>query len=67
MKYETVTCEGYWDDDPENIFEVTVALGEWDGIEDEEDRNIFYYMDGEPIEVGMIISDGFVVTEVLGE
>ena len=27
---------------------MTVALGEWDGIEDAEDERIFYYLDGKP-------------------
>jgi hypothetical protein len=63
-KYETVECEGYWEDEPDNIYSVTVALGEWDGIEDAEDETIFFYADGEPLEVGAILADNFVVTEI---
>jgi len=64
LKYKTVECEGYWEDEPDNIFSVTVALGEWDEVEDAEDEKIFFYMDGEPLKVGAIIADNFVVTEI---
>ena len=69
MKYITKECEGYWTDDPENILGVRVALGEWDGVEDDEDQQIFYYMDGEPLKVGSILcaDEGFVITEIYGE
>ena len=63
-KYEFKDCEGYWDDDPESIFTVRIALGEWDGIEDDEDQEIFWYMDGYPLRVGDVISDGFVITNI---
>ena len=65
MKTETVTVEGYWQDEPSRIFMVLVALGKWDGVEDETDRNIFYYMDGEPLSVGDTIAEDFIVTEIL--
>jgi hypothetical protein len=45
-------------------FDVTIALGSWDEVEDAEDERIFYYMDGEPLKVGMIVSDGFLVTHI---
>ena len=64
MKYEARECEGYWTDDSENIFGVKVALGEWDGVEDDEDQEIFYYMDGEPLKVGTVVSEGFYITRV---
>jgi hypothetical protein len=67
MKYKTLNVAGHWLDDPKNTFDVTVALGEWDGIEDGEDEGIFFYMDNEPVGVGMIISEGFVVTEIYEE
>lgn len=67
MKYQTKDCEGYWEDEPERVFPVTIALGVWDEVEDEEDQRIFFYMDGEPLVVGMIISDGFVITEIMEE
>jgi hypothetical protein len=63
-KYKTVECEGYWEDEPDNIYSVIVALGEWDGIEDAEDEKIFFYADGEPLKVGAILADNFVVTEI---
>jgi hypothetical protein len=66
MKYETKECEGYWMDDPENIFSVRIALGEWDGLEDDEDQDIFYYMDGEPLKVGSILceDEGFYISKI---
>jgi hypothetical protein len=64
MKYETRDCEGYWMDEPERVFSVQIALGDWDGVEDEDDQEIFYYMDGEPLEVGAVISEGFYITRV---
>jgi len=71
-KYETKYCTGFWlPDDPSashvDFMNVTVALGSWDEIEDEEDREIFFYMDGEPLERGLIISDGFVITNIEGD
>ena len=63
-KYKTVECEGYFDDEPDNIYSVTVALGEWDGVEDAEDEGIFFYTDGEPLEVGAVVGDNFVITEI---
>ena len=63
-KYVTKYCEGYWDDEPENIFSVNIALGDWDGKEDYADEQIFFYMDGEPLEVGAIVADGFVITSI---
>jgi hypothetical protein len=63
-KYKTVSVEGHWEDDPENTSTVKVALGEWDEVEDDEDQSIFYYMDGEPLKVGDVIAEGFVVTAI---
>lgn len=62
-KYETVSCMGRFADSDFD-YQVTIALGSWDGVEDREDEDIFYYMDGEPLEVGMVLDDGFVITEV---
>ena len=64
MKYKTRFCEGYWADEPERIFTVKIALGEWDGIEDEEDDSIFYYMNNEELNLGTNLSEGFVITEI---
>jgi hypothetical protein len=64
MKYTTKTASGYFEDEPANIYDVTIALEEWDGVEDSEDEDIFFYMDGEPLIVGAIVADSFVITEV---
>ena len=63
-KYETVWCEGYWSDNPSIFYEVKIALGSWDEIEDLEDEGIFYYMDNEPLTEGTILDDGFVITKI---
>jgi hypothetical protein len=46
---------------------VDIALDSWDEVEDDEDRNIFFYMDGEPLEVGLVLDDGFVIVDIEGE
>ena len=64
-KYTTRECSGYWDDEPDRILHgVTIALEEWDGVEDLEDEGIFFYMDGEPLKIGSVVADGFVITEI---
>ena len=68
-KYTTKNCTVYdiFDDSDSGMrhsFDVTIALGSWDEVEDAEDERIFYYMDGEPLKVGMIVSDGFLVTHI---
>jgi len=68
-KYKTKTCEVYDIHDlPDSLksawYTVKVALGTWDGVEDAEDESIFYYMDGEPLERGIIIADSFLVTNI---
>lgn len=63
LKYKTVWCEGYWEDSPENVYEVKIALGSWDEVEDAEDEGIFYYMDEEPLMAGITLADGFVITK----
>jgi hypothetical protein len=69
MKVENkvVTVQGHWVDEPDVIQIRRVSLGSWDGVEDEADRNIFYYTDGEPLNIGGVIADVFVVTEIEGE
>jgi hypothetical protein len=64
MKYEYKTVTGYWSDEADRIFTVKVALKSWDGYNDTDDEQIFYYMDGEPLIVGCTISEGFVVTNI---
>lgn len=61
---ETVIVTGHWVDEPDTEYSVRVSLGSWDGQESEADRNIFYYTDGEPIKVGDIIANDFVITEI---
>ncbi len=63
-KYEIKHCEGYWEDEPDNIYSVAIALGEWDGEEDYADEQIFFYTDGEPLVVGAVVADSFVITSV---
>jgi len=50
-----------------DFFNVTIALGSWDDVEDAEDERIFFYMDGEPLEVGTIVSQDFVVVSIEGK
>jgi hypothetical protein len=64
MKHEYKTVMGYWTDAPHRNFTVNVALGGWDGYNDADDEQIFYYMDGEPLIVGSTIAEGFVVTNI---
>jgi len=48
-KYEKMIAHGYWNDCKEEFTHV-IALDSWDGVEDDEDREIFYFFDGdEPI------------------
>ena len=64
LNTQIITVTGHWTDDPSNKHTVAVSLGEWDGVEDETDRGIFYYTDGEPLKVGDIIASDFVVTAI---
>ncbi len=63
---QIITVTGHWVDDLSNKYTVAVSLGEWDGVEDEADLNIFYYTDGEPLKVGDTIAGDFVVTAIGG-
>lgn len=69
MKVESkvVTVEGHWMEEPERTYSVRVSLGSWDGVEDEKDRDIFYYTDGQPLNIGDVIADDFVITAIEGE
>lgn len=69
MKYETMKCRVFEiPTDPRaasvSIFDVLIAKNSWDEIEDADDEKIFHYMDGFDLQVGDIISDGFVVVEI---
>ena len=57
------TVDGHWIDET-TVYTVNVSLDSWDGQEDEKDRDIFYYTDGDPIKVGDIIANDFVITEI---
>lgn len=50
-----------------DFFWVDIALDSWDEVEDAEDEAIFFYMDGQPLEVGSVLDDGFVIVEIEGE
>ena len=63
MKHKTVWCEGHWAEDKNHIYEVQIGLNSWDEEPDMYDDSIFYYMDGEPLEVGTDL-DGFIITSV---
>ena len=60
----TVTVTGYWLDEPHQECTYQVALGSWDGNHDAADEAIFYYMDGEPLNVGDVIAGDFRVTSI---
>jgi hypothetical protein len=71
-KYNTKHCRGFYMPDYINASKVDftwvdIALDSWDEVEDDEDRNIFFYMDGEPLEVGLVLDDGFVIVDIEGE
>ena len=67
-KYKTKLCTVYDIHDSNAMkcasYDVEIALGSWDEKEDAEDDRIFFYMDGEPLELGMIISESFLVTYI---
>lgn len=73
MKYQTMKCKGFWLPDSPlmqgkvHLQDVLIAKGDWDGEEDADDERIFFYMDGVELNVGDIISEGFVVIEIDGE
>lgn len=71
-KYTVKNCKGFYlPESPTasrvDFFWVDIALDSWDEVEDYEDEAIFFYMDGQPLEVGSILDDGFVIVEIEGE
>lgn len=69
MKYQTWKCRGFYlptDPTAKNVgfMNVLIAKGCWDEVEDADDERIFFYMDGYELQVGDIISDGFVIVEI---
>jgi len=56
--------EGYFTDNPNHIHYVNVSLQSWNGIEDHADNDIFFYTDGEPLQVGQKIAEDFVITSI---
>ena len=48
-----IECEIYFDDKPDEIKTVVCDTGEWNGIEDERDEEIFWYFEGgDPLDGG---------------
>jgi hypothetical protein len=69
MKYQTMKCRGFYlPTDPTisavGFMNVLIAKGSWDEIEDSDDEKIFYYADNQELQVGDIVSDGFVLIEI---
>jgi hypothetical protein len=69
MKYQTWKCRGFYlPTDPTaktvGFMDVLIAKGCWDEIEDSDDEKIFYYADNQELQVGDIVSDGFVLIEI---
>ena len=46
-KYKKMIAHGYWNDPDKDEFTHVIALDSWDGVEDDEDREIFYFFDGD--------------------
>ena len=70
-KYTIKHCRGFWLPDdliaPKVWFSwVNIALESWDEEEDAEDESIFFYMDGKPLTIGSIVSDGYVIVDKIG-
>lgn len=61
-KYKTIEVNGHWKDSNEPFYNMVVALGTWDEVEDYEDESIFYYLDGES-PIGEF--NDFIITEVV--
>ena len=67
-KYTIKVCSGYWVDEPDRLFHgVRIALEAWDGIEDQADESVFYYMDNQPLQIGSVIAESFTVINIQGE
>lgn len=69
MKYQTWKCRGFYlPTDPTiasvGFMDVLIAKECWDGIEDSDDEKIFYYADNQELQIGDIVSDGFVLIEI---
>lgn len=45
-KYNIKLARGYWNDTRE-LFTHVIALDSWDGIEDDDDAQVFYFFDGD--------------------
>lgn len=63
QEYEIKQCT-VLDNENGRSFDVKIALGFWNGREDAEDESIFFYMDDEPLKVGMIVCEDFTVTHI---
>lgn len=61
------TVDGYWLDDDKTdktVYTVNVCIGSWNSEEDDLDHKIFYYTDGDPIEIGTVIAGDFIITNI---
>lgn len=45
-KYEKMYAHGFWNDTRIPFDYMVITEDTWDGVEDEEDEEIFYYLDG---------------------
>ena len=65
MKYNYIDARGYWDDDAHKAFDVKISTSKWDGKFDDDDHQIFYYLDeDETLKEGDIIADNFTITKI---
>ena len=48
-KYNPIYVNGFWNDNGKPFFNMSVTEEVWDGVEDQDDQDIFYYMEGTPI------------------
>ena len=61
---QIITATGYWAEAPNHTYTVKVSLGTWNERDDLADLGIFYYTDGEPLKVGDIIAEDFIITTI---
>lgn len=54
---------GYFEDEPNLIHTFLVCLGQWDQ-QNEQDNDVFFYMDNLPLSVGSTIAGNFKITGV---
>ena len=64
---QTKIVTGHWQDAPAREYTVRISLGTWNGRDDLADLGIFFYTDGEPVNVGDTIAEDFIITSIQGE